>query len=325
MKRQIPSLSSLHSLPLSIQMHSDESGLGFVLRALHENYLTLSWLRRISGIYPGFYPESRHAPQIAILTGLPITTVRHLLPARIKDRGMIVRHLYGSSFSLGSFLKGRLPQVCVRCLHSSRYVRRAWEVSVVTCCPRHGLYLVDQCKNCHKQITWDRPAIDTCVCGRYLSYHQSVGFEPSDSELSVASHVESFLSPEDAYTRALTPAWLNGLSLDGLCRLIWAFGISDSDNLRPPTKRSTSSINTHFWIQLLRRFLDRMYLMDQPDSAASLSNHIYKQALDRMSAIGVLHSDREAAIYVLGKVFGLDQIPKATGLNSHLSQKRLFD
>lgn len=60
-------------------------------------------------------------------------------------------------------------RVCPLCLNEDSHAKFAWELRFVEACARHGVWLVDRCNFCQKQLTWDSGTPEQCACGKSLS------------------------------------------------------------------------------------------------------------------------------------------------------------
>jgi hypothetical protein len=64
------------------------------------------------------------------------------------------------------------PKVCPKCLKESNHARKIWDIAAYTCCPQHKTLLIDECPNCKRKISWNRPRVNICTCGydwRYIA------------------------------------------------------------------------------------------------------------------------------------------------------------
>ncbi|WP_338555583.1 TniQ family protein [Paenibacillus sp. KS-LC4] len=56
-------------------------------------------------------------------------------------------------------------QICPACLRDHGYMRKIWDLTVVTTCHIHNCKLHDQCPNCKKNLSPFRKRINLCDCG----------------------------------------------------------------------------------------------------------------------------------------------------------------
>ncbi|WP_331327834.1 TniQ family protein [Methylobacterium fujisawaense] len=61
------------------------------------------------------------------------------------------------------FFKPHPAKACPLCLREQPFSKAVWRLRVWTCCPIHGVYLVDSCPKCGKLLAYQRPGVDRCV------------------------------------------------------------------------------------------------------------------------------------------------------------------
>ncbi|MNO16660.1 hypothetical protein D3C76_63460 [compost metagenome] len=59
-------------------------------------------------------------------------------------------------------------KVCPECLNTKGYLRKTWDIALVTVCPIHQLLLIDTCSSCHRQLSVHRKKSLLCTCGYVL-------------------------------------------------------------------------------------------------------------------------------------------------------------
>ncbi len=62
----------------------------------------------------------------------------------------------------------RRHRICPWCLHQHRYIQLAWHFTLFTCCPIHGIRLVERCGHCGRAFDWRRSAPEFYECGARL-------------------------------------------------------------------------------------------------------------------------------------------------------------
>ena len=62
----------------------------------------------------------------------------------------------------------RWATLCPACVQETGRTRAIWDVWLVTACPVHAVQLVDRCPGCGRRLTWTRPGLARCKCGREL-------------------------------------------------------------------------------------------------------------------------------------------------------------
>lgn len=96
---------------------------------------------------------------------------RHqLLPAQALDPDL---HAHVGRIDHLVKQKGRIwntkyVRFCPHCLAEDPTWRAGWEILFHDVCPRHGVWLVDQCGSCGKPVKWNRDSLLRCQCGSDL-------------------------------------------------------------------------------------------------------------------------------------------------------------
>lgn len=185
----------------------DENFMGFILRLTEFNgYDTPSWIMQESGIG---YPSSRcitttpnqiDLSTLATLTNVELSNLESLRYPVDSLSGSILRKLFYGFPVQQYVIRPNHLKICPQCLCETAYIRRIWELVLVTACPIHGCLLLDKCPNCGKRITWARSEVAVCSC-RYdwREYNSDV---VAASELQVAQQIYRLcrLRVEDANT-----------------------------------------------------------------------------------------------------------------------------
>lgn len=103
-------------------------------------------------------------------------------------------------------LLGGRARCCPGCLEGRKRWMVAWEIAHADACPLCGRWLVDQCSQCGKALTWTRPRLFECLCGHSLT-DESQGEAP-DAVVQMATALQSMSMDEP-----LGRPPLNGMSL----------------------------------------------------------------------------------------------------------------
>lgn len=230
--------------PFPVQEHidSDEDGVGFSLRLANANGVTFNELARLLASPGHLYIPGSASPAIAFLFGANPSDVYNAFAQAYFRGDRLGALLLGHQFLRPYHLRQHRPQVCPHCLRERQRAPATWALSLVTACPTHYARLIDRCV-CGRPISWRRPSIDICQCGRHLSSLQQPTVRADRREIEV-SGVAAALLTRQAFS--LTPCsplppFTNELSLDTFLRLIWAFGIlTDTDHRDAP--RCTSRV-----------------------------------------------------------------------------------
>lgn len=217
-------------LPVRDEIDAAESGNGYALRMVVANHLLFSDLTRaLASIGHRYLPNST-AKKIAYWFGANPVSVSRAIPTSYKLNGRMVSRFLDQEFSRPYHIRLSRPQVCVKCLDEFGYASAVWDISLITCCVRHKVQLIDRCLKCARVISWRRPDLWTCHCRAdfRLMETSSADF----SSLWLSSQLEHLI------LSAARPATENGLSLrilsmlgtDVLLRVIRALGISESES-----------------------------------------------------------------------------------------------
>jgi TniQ len=83
-------------------------------------------------------------------------------------------------------------RVCPLCLTENSHAKFAWELRFVEACARHGVWLVDRCDACQKQLSWDSGTPEQCACGKSLS--SSSAASAPEAVVFLAQLIESKVS-----------------------------------------------------------------------------------------------------------------------------------
>lgn len=123
-------------------------------------------------------------------------------------------------------LRGAALQVCLPCVRERGHCLAAWELAGCCACPRHGVYLVDRCPRCQKQLSWNRPALDICRCGRYLT-PVGDGLVAPIAILDWCKWLEDCCLSQPAQAPVwVLPLWLRHVDPDAAFHVLMAFGCS---------------------------------------------------------------------------------------------------
>lgn len=117
----------------------------------------------------------------------------------------------------------RTSRFCPACLAEVDHWPQAWELSLCVACPDHRLALVDVCHGCGQPVTWSRPALLRCVCGRRLA--EAPWIKAGDREVEFSRLLVAKLNGQDE-----GPAHLQLLDVDLLHRLAVVVGAYGREN-----------------------------------------------------------------------------------------------
>ncbi len=191
-------------------------------------------------------------------------------------------------FSATSLLIGKTARVCPNCLSELGFCELSWSFKLAPVCPRHKVPYLGTCVHCRSAVSWDRPQIDICNCGRYFKLAPVVA-EPPAAVIGWAQWLAGRLDQPSGASRETevnlaVPRMLNELTLDGAFRLVEAFGLLQRPDQQPlaaaATARSVSGV-----VALIVRGLERLALIEgRLQKIRDLGSQIHIAALERLRA-----------------------------------------
>lgn len=157
--------------------YEDESLPGYILRLTDLNdYESTAWIlwmahlreftrRRIVSLC--LKPKA-NLTGLAVLSGAREDAIRALQyqpTSIVKSRLMGDYDAFGNSLPLYT-IRIQNPKLCPLCLREQPYIRKVWDLGMVTACPIHSCLLLGGCPSCGKPFSWFRKRVCECVrCG----------------------------------------------------------------------------------------------------------------------------------------------------------------
>jgi hypothetical protein len=236
-------------IPLRVTPEADESLVGFLVRLAERNRIENPlWLGRTVGI--SFATLDVAATKMFDLgslseaSGVAQPTLARMAywPCEGNRKVSFLGNALGREM-----VSLQHRRVCPQCLAASAHHRAAWDVSIVTVCPVHGVRLVDRCTDCGGRLGWSRGSVARCRCGADLrmATHESV----PRAELRGVDHVHRALGLPMGATAApgLVSESLKRLAADETLSLLLHLGwFADGARGRPrPIKLSTTMPDLH--------------------------------------------------------------------------------
>lgn len=196
-------------LLLRTAIQEGESLKGYLMRlALLNGYRNLGWLLYAAGVHPATLDQGT-APLdgLAAMTGRDVCELEAIYwPASVIHRSRPSQHRLTHTTIPAWLLNVRHPRICPHCIREGRPPQRTWEIAWASCCPRHGIYLVNRCGRCTKPISWNRPWLHRCDCGFGLPALPASKASPAEIALS-ALLGERFASDPATGSYQALPAW----------------------------------------------------------------------------------------------------------------------
>jgi hypothetical protein len=175
----------------------DESFVGYLLRLTEVNrYKTLSWILQLAKIKDyvnsGFSFARHPLPDLSplsYLTGIDKVVLASLMyaPVRLSKERLVGDYSVFDSPMPHYVIRLSNPKVCPGCLNEFGYIRKIWELGIVTVCPIHKVKLLDTCPGCLKKVSWGRNQISICRCG--FDWRDPMPLRVGDLELTVTRQV----------------------------------------------------------------------------------------------------------------------------------------
>ena len=290
-------------LPVTVKRFDNESGMSHVMRAFWGNGMSMrrgfDWLR----VRHGKPLRDVDARVLAWAVQAPpewMADRLFLVSAVPNDRGL---RLGSRLFSSASLLIGKPARVCPHCLSEFGFCELTWSFKLAPVCPKHKVFHLGSCLHCRQTISWDRPQIDICTCGRYLQ-PASIVSEPPPAVFDWVRWVAVRLAPTSvAWAETgdfqAVPKILNGLTLDGAFRLVEAFGLLKKPD-EPPLVAARTARSIVGAVGLIVRGLERLALIDgRLHRVRDIAPQIHIAALERLRAHAADTVDSNCATVLL--------------------------
>lgn len=267
-----------------------EGPLGYLLRLAEANCMTVAELSRLGIRYdPGCFARQRLLPDLALDADLHAHVVRMTNWLDTKGRIWNSRH----------------ARFCPHCLAEDPTWRAGWELYFHDACPRHGVWLVDQCSSCRQPVRWRRDSLLRCQCGSDLRA-ETPGSAP-DNLRRLSAILEAKLLG-NAELNSLPP--FAGLDVDQVQRLVRYLGgyMDPLSNPKPLKLRNAGRLEVSWpvsslaaeilfdWPQALHRTLDRL-------QAASAGEKNGLTGLFRQAYLYLYKGLKEGAYYPVRDAF----------------------
>lgn len=259
-------------LPVQCELANDESGYGFLLRAARANGVTLAQLMAYAGTRSLRCPLPQDIEALAFLTGAQPSVLASCLRQKLSRRQEIVYR--GCRWRGSEAFRVKVPQVCPLCLREAGRCFAIWELSAYCICTKHSRYMVDRCACCRKPLTWLRPAIDICACGRYLASIPDEDKSVMNATLLALCHwLEG--DPDQfavsANGRNVLPHWLVDLGADGAFHALRALGWRIHEGQRISAADATRTLSPGEMVACLGRAFARV---DELHGESTLSREL---------------------------------------------------
>ena len=316
------------SFPISLELHEDESGLGFCLRAATVSGGQLISLRRLLGIGPTARIQAAHAARLSQWFGVNEARLEQRLPAFLQRENGARRLCYGHFFRQPAALRSTQPQLCTQCISEKGYLQDVWDLTLATCCLEHSLLLTGRCLQCQSAIKWDRKGVQWGACRHHLGETQKA--EIASSELLSAQHIlqASFRSMKCSSVAmdAGLPRWLAGLSVDGWMQVFYAFGLLKSAWTSLCPKELSQCLSPVDAQEVVSRGFRRLQAFGGLSMAAAenWSSVVARAPIVNLMICPTGSQDQAIGSQLLKQIFGLSELDSVVRKYPQLAQLDLF-
>ncbi|MBM6617293.1 TniQ family protein [Bacillus suaedaesalsae] len=87
----------------------------------------------------------------------------------------------------------KFVRFCPQCLMEDYFYRIFWDVSFLTTCNKHKVFLIEKCPNCRERINMFQLLRKSCKCGMIIADMGSVKVPPSDNVIDSQNIVQELL------------------------------------------------------------------------------------------------------------------------------------
>lgn len=298
--------ADIRPLPSVGNPFAGESLYGYLLRMALKNRLGgIAPILDLLGLQQPSELRPEHIPLIARLFDARPADVLSTMNVEFWSEGQRLTRIQGEFVRRTYLIRSRRPRVCPDCLVEFGFCRQVWDLTFFVSCPLHGRLLLDCCPGCGRCLSWMRPSLDACRCGRSLLENVDLPCPPEGVAL-LCLHIWSVLdcspSPRCAPLAMPEPDGhraqriLGGLSLDGFLRLVWILGFDEhlpsrKARLQPGVRAATA------WVQTAMRRLDA--LMSRRDASVPDLSATDVVHLKTLAGEATTHADRRCALSVI--------------------------
>jgi hypothetical protein len=294
-------LNEFSPLPVRCELADDESGHSFLLRSARANGIGLAELFAHAGGRSIKWPHSPDIEALAFLTSVPPS----VLALRVRQRHSRGQEIaYGGERWRGSeMFRVKVPQICALCIRELGRCLAVWELSAYCVCVQHRAVMTDYCAHCKRSLSWLRPALDLCACGRYLSQPVDVHVVPEDARTTeLCRWLEGNFSKEQQGQSKL-PTWLTGLGGDGVVHLLRALGWRTHPGERISAADAIKVISPLEMLACIDRAFSKISAISEDQALPRAVSDILDEArLERMAANGVSETARRFAGQLLKRM-----------------------
>lgn len=311
--------------PRQDEIDADEDGVGFALRMATLNGITFNELARRLASPGHLYLPANSTGAIAFMFGCTPMRLRSAFVTRYFRGEAHGARFLGHNFLRPYHLRQTRPQLCPACIRQHARALAAWSVCLVTACPTHRFRLLDRCI-CGRPISWRRPSIDICECGRLLTDADQPVRRGDPRELAVSSQIMYLLGAAHFRLHPLDEALsvLDGLSVDTFVRLLWIFGAVDSNVCPRGLHAANRLLSANEASALCCRAYDRLIrVIESKKHATGVA--IHRVALEALRLDCESLTDVQLVESLCSRLIGKRDCGRNRLLRGHERQLPLFD
>lgn len=316
-------MSSLDfELPIHVDPYQDESGYGYLLRALSRNGSNLPELRRLLSLREMSVFTSKDAATLSALFKVPSSFFELALPS-VEGANAQKFRCYGHDLWASNHLRRNFPQVCAHCIRINGYAKAIWDVSLTTVCLEHGCVLTDECKHCKAKLRWDRPRVDISHCGHFIRDVENVAITPQLLQYQKLLNTKFYGFGE--LNSIQFSSYLKQASFGALLLVIAAFGVVEKPFQSMRASAFRGSRTTFKWIELIDRALFRLEQSEHRDfDMWAMNAEVSEALLVRVLECSPHGMDAQLAADLLCRIFKSRSRSFMNGRYPSLSQQTLF-
>lgn len=170
-------------MPVRPRPQAGESTRGYLMRVAKANghRTTHTWLNG-QGVEAG--SALKHLLRLLALDSTDLSKLTGPLPARFGPWSL-PHGLVATDFNHGH------RRWCPLCLAQEPVLQGVWEIKLTCVCPRHSVWLVEQCPQCSARQRWVGTDLSHCACGANLAAAEAVSADGIDSAMACLLSGES--------------------------------------------------------------------------------------------------------------------------------------
>lgn len=219
-----------HPYPFPDDIFPDEDGVGYALRMCDANALSFHLLATALASPGHCYLPYKATQALAFMFGGTPQLIARALVRRQFEDGITTADYLDQTFLRPKHLRQTCPQICPLCLHEDRRALASWSLTMMCCCTKHEICLVDRCA-CGRPISWRRRSLLVCEYGQEF-YDSIRSHQPAlKGAIAICRQLECLLCSANFRLRSSTDGALSifdDVTPDVFVRLVWTIGSLDA-------------------------------------------------------------------------------------------------